>query len=130
MANETSKKNAQVPPLTSRAVRGGPGVPIYKLNVTKNALVLGLKQGAAWPSFAHDSDGTTLYLSSFKVNGGDNILEGPVPVARVIPAPSIVNGEEKLIYARRPREKSPPPRVPREYSAERRGVAPPRVPCG
>ena len=67
-----------VPPLT----RGGSvrGEQSYYQNVTGGWIAVGLKNGGSWPSFGHDADGTTLFLSSLKVNGGFNILEGPVPV--------------------------------------------------
>lgn len=91
-----------VPPLTQMhglTMRGTPRPKSYFQNVTGGWIALGLKPGNVWPSFGHDGDGTTLFLSSLKINGGFNILEGPVPVAKVIPAPSVVNGEEKLIYS-------------------------------
>jgi hypothetical protein len=88
-----------VPPLTARGSTRGAKEKIYTLNVTEKALILGLKKGASWPLYGSQADGTTLFLSSIKVKGGQNQLEGPVPVAKVIAPPSIVNGEEKIIYA-------------------------------
>ena len=96
-----------VPPLTGRPAGGdgdapgvrGAKVPIYEMNVTDQALVLGLKKGFSWPIFESSGvDGTTVFLNSIKVKGGANLLEGPVPVAKVIPPPTVVKGEDKIIY--------------------------------
>ncbi|KAH8079496.1 hypothetical protein JL720_9237 [Aureococcus anophagefferens] len=86
-----------VPPLTGAG--GLRSAPIYDLNVTDTALVLGLKKGMKWPLFeSAGADGTTLFLSSIKKGGGSNLLEGPVPVAKIIPPPTVVKGDDKIIY--------------------------------
>mmetsp|Transcript_22829 Transcript_22829/g.71557 ORF Transcript_22829/g.71557 Transcript_22829/m.71557 type:complete len:913 (-) Transcript_22829:693-3431(-) len=77
------------------------GKPIYNLSCTDSVLVLGLKKGEKWPTTASSgSAGSTLYLSSIVVDehGPKNQLSTAVPVATVIEPPSVVRGEDKLVY--------------------------------
>mmetsp|Transcript_19207 Transcript_19207/g.66181 ORF Transcript_19207/g.66181 Transcript_19207/m.66181 type:complete len:931 (-) Transcript_19207:139-2931(-) len=80
------------PPLSKK------GKPIYNISVTDTVLSLGLKKGESWPTSSSGS--ATLFLQSIIVDkhGPQNQLESAVPVATVIEPPSVVRGEDKVIY--------------------------------
>mmetsp|Transcript_15654 Transcript_15654/g.51230 ORF Transcript_15654/g.51230 Transcript_15654/m.51230 type:complete len:939 (+) Transcript_15654:110-2926(+) len=76
--------------------------PIYNLSATDTVLVLGLRKGFQWPSAttSPDEESSILFLQSIVVNqhGPQNQLTSPVPVATIIEPPSVIRGEEKIIY--------------------------------
>lgn len=81
-----------IPPLTKK------NKPIYNLSTTDTVLSLGMKKGMKWPM---STDGqSTLFLQSIVVDshGTKNQLDSAVPVATIIDPPSVVRGEDKLIY--------------------------------
>lgn len=77
------------------------GKPIYNLSCTDTVLVLGLKKGLSWPTTEPSgTQGSKIFLHSIIVDqhGPKNQLSTAVSVATVIPVPSVIRGEEKLIY--------------------------------
>ena len=75
-------------------------VPIYNFSATDTVLVLGLKKGFMWPTAKGSEESTTLFLQSMIVNqhGPQNQLPSPVAVATIIEPPSVVRGEDKVVY--------------------------------
>ncbi|KAJ8609149.1 hypothetical protein CTAYLR_006081 [Chrysophaeum taylorii] len=80
------------------------GKPIYNLSCTDSVLILGLKKGESWPISSTTGSGSTLYLQSVVVDehGPKNQLTTATPVATVIEPPSVVRGEDKLVYMTNP----------------------------
>jgi len=83
-----------IPPLKKKKME------IYNLSTTDTVLVLGLKKGYYWPTASAKGEASTLFLQSMTVaqHGPQNQLAQPVPVATVIEPPSVVRGEDKIIY--------------------------------
>lgn len=70
----------------------------YNLTIASDkVLTLTLLPGKKWanPSVV---DGMTLYVTEIRIHGGDNLLENAVPVATVIPTPSIDRADDNIIY--------------------------------
>ncbi|KAH8085529.1 hypothetical protein JL720_7515 [Aureococcus anophagefferens] len=84
---------AFIPPLEKKGKR------FYNLTVTDTVLSIGLKKGFQWPQ-SSTGETSTLFLQSLVVDahGSQNQLPNPVPVASIIPPPSVVRGEDKLVY--------------------------------
>ncbi|KAH8067997.1 hypothetical protein JL721_7218 [Aureococcus anophagefferens] len=84
---------AFIPPLEKKGKR------FYNLTVTDTVLTIGLKKGFQWPQ-SSTGETSTLFLQSLVVDahGSQNQLPNPVPVASIIPPPSVVRGEDKLVY--------------------------------
>lgn len=83
-----------VPPLESKK-----GKKFYNLSVTDTVLSIGLRKGEKWPTSGNGGS-STLFLQSLIVDGQgpQNQLKSAVPVATVIEPPSVVRGEDKLVY--------------------------------
>ena len=84
---------AFIPPLEKKGKR------FYNLTVTDTVVSIGLKKGFQWPQ-SSTGETSTLFLQSLVVDahGSQNQLPNPVPVASIIPPPSVVRGEDKLVY--------------------------------
>ena len=84
---------AFIPPLEKKSKR------FYNLTVTDTVVSIGLKKGFQWPQ-SSTGETSTLFLQSLVVDahGSQNQLPNPVPVASIIPPPSVVRGEDKLVY--------------------------------
>jgi len=82
-----------VPPLEKNGKR------FYNLTVTDTVISIGLKKGMRWPT-STTGESSTLFLQSLVVDqhGSSNQLKNAVPVATIIEPPSVVRGEDKLIY--------------------------------
>ena len=82
-----------VPPLEKNGKR------FYNLTVTDSVISIGLKKGMRWPT-STTGESSTLFLQSLVVDqhGSSNQLKNAVPVATIIEPPSVVRGEDKLIY--------------------------------
>mmetsp|Transcript_22391 Transcript_22391/g.28987 ORF Transcript_22391/g.28987 Transcript_22391/m.28987 type:complete len:917 (-) Transcript_22391:557-3307(-) len=83
-----------IPPLMKKSK------PTYNLSCTDTVLVLGLKKGMEWPVSSNGDGSSTLFLQSIivEMHGPKNQLAQPIPVATVIEPPSVIRGEDKLIY--------------------------------
>lgn len=82
-----------VPPLARN------GRAFYNLTVTDTVISIGLKKGMRWPT-STTGESSTLFLQSLVIDhqGAANQLKNAVPVATIIEPPSVVRGEDKLIY--------------------------------
>ena len=81
-----------IPPLSRK------NVPFYNLSCTDAVISIGLKKNEQWPTSSSES--STLYLQSIVVDqhGPQNQLSAPIAVATVIEPPSVIRGEDKIIY--------------------------------
>ena len=82
-----------VPPLARN------GRAFYNLTVTDTVISIGLKKGMRWPT-STTGESSTLFLQSLIIDhqGAANQLKNAVPVETIIEPPSVVRGEDRLIY--------------------------------
>jgi len=70
----------------------------YNLSIASDTVItLTLNAGKKWAN-PSTPDGMTLYLTELRFHGGENLLENAASVATVIPTPTILRGDQNLIY--------------------------------